>query len=1605
LFIGLLKNADFTMNALMALAPNVLKLLPYTVMTMIEDLKGGATHKYRDTLGEIVKQDFSTLEASLSFTRLDVKNIYDTSAGFLDNISIAYRANGREVRQGFRIKETMAWTVDAGSDIKDRLHSVEHKILAAKANLLNSDAAKKIAALEKKQSELLSTAAEKGVRRENRDKEMDQLRTIVSELRRLRNDIEQGFEQYRKDTPLFDPLPFKVLEAEKRSLQKDLDYLESGYFEDKEQLGKRGRIKRFKARKRIQAFEAKYKRFDVNFALRGISLNGGEYVRDLINNTLRSLGFIKPKLKGVENTQIKALNSAFTASGSGVSRLGDESGLAIEKLHLPLIDASSLLFDKQGVRLDAGAPMLKHVFVSVKMDLPRNPLDKEPDSSFKWVLSKLDVGKAVFNGLTIQTDGAEPLVNFPKEVPVEIWRLRVEDYDPDQGDLNLRIGDIRVQGVYSHQQEDKKITGKVGFGLDTTLDNDTKEGRRSALILHYDKSEQNIVTKLNIPSAWVPSIHLKSDSFSIDSLDKTNAIELTNLSANLKVKLARSEEQADETQSEKAGDQARPTSIEIDRLEISKIAARGMVLRLYETLTEENSEKTKKKSGKKVQEVHLPESDQVFIHNIEVRGLRVTLANEGVKLSTLEDDALLKLGEGELGGIGYKEKSARGSLLRTISLHKGHFDEITFEALGRNDRKYSIKEFFQFFGYTRFVGLDAEGSYKEGKTSGRLSFKGKKNLPISLEFIKPEEGEPAYYKIRLPLERITVPALDMEKQGHRVTLPKGGNKSYLRDVDIKLRAYVELGEENTKARYDVYLDSLAIAEMNVFGLQYRNTTKGIEVLFDASTPLRIPNVRAGGFRFSSQMGFNVFGKAGGWIEAAKGEEELISGSFEKIEAALESGAFLAEKDSVSGRSALDFDIASLGFKYDKHGNMFVHLGEISGDFPEMTITRTDPESGAKLTTTLSGIHHRPLKAAGVDIGIGVDGATDIDVSGLEAGGLNVEHIETLGKEKSKTNVHLGRSAIGAAGVKVKLKPDSSKEITITDIRAGKIYVDKLSTGAKGKSEQSITLPDPERIRVESVKILINADGEKQITVQKPTVKDVNLRIPGEKTGDYIRITCDLIVDGDVELGEGNFATLAFEDPRDAFLINVEEGVAVKINNLRLAYKDTTKAVASGESESKPLSPDQERLLELEKAKDDALERYYQTPTYTGKPEMGIENPELVTVYKAYLEVKKKYDAQKSKIVSAAKAQAQASMTKKYLDAVQGQVKGVLKAFKSTIPVNIVTHTDGEKYVEISDTLVASLKSLIASIIGSTVDMAFWESKEMKAIGKGLQRWYTWATPSTRGLIDAIADGNAIGAVLVFLEKTDISAGKLRDDPTMFGLNFNINTSYGLDLSGYDKFSIGLCEQRYKHPDKANFYNIYGLIEYLQYVSPALVTLSGMDDAKRMERLKKGATLSESQVSELGIGEAVMELIAFIKFNLGREVDNLKRKIKANIQGLSLTADLKLRPQQVISELLKEKRKGSLSLDKGSTGIDDLHLEASYKNAKAPTASANIGGGPKGEDPIEIPGGTYSSQDKGAKVSYDAIKVSPLSLTYKDDIYKLTNKNISLHGLRVGIKKK
>jgi hypothetical protein len=133
------------------------------------------------------------------------------------------------------------------------------------------------------------------------------------------------------------------------------------------------------------------------------------------------------------------------------------------------------------------------------------------------------------------------------------------------------------------------------------------------------------------------------------------------------------------------------------------------------------------------------------------------------------------------------------------------------------------------------------------------------------------------------------------------------------------------------------------------------------------------------------------------------------------------------------------------------------------------------------------------------------------------------------------------------------------------------------------------------------------------------------------------------------------------------------------------------------------------------------------------------------------------------------------------------------------------------------------------------------------------------------------------------------------------------------------------------------------------------------------------------MGDTGIAAAANELVLFIRSNLARAAVRLKNTFLRNIKGVSVTADVSLRPQEVISALLAEKKKGSFTFDKGKDAIENVHAQADYVNNGVPRALANIGAGPKGEENLDIGGGTYLTEDKGAKVSYDSVELAPVGI--------------------------
>lgn len=1613
------RNARLTVAVLMDMLPDVLKLLPYAVMTLKEEFKGDAVHVAKDKLGAIMNKDFYALKSTLTFSYLDVSNLYDTTAGFLDDFSIGQLdKEGKALPsvQKLEIQETGYWTIDAGQNIRKRIRAIDLNMRSFKADVVARNMPldealddkkktkdrldEKLLALENERKALINTASDKSLRYEDNSKDVQRLREIASATRELTNRLEAEFAAAKGKDPFFSPLLMDTLNAEKDQLLKDLDYLDNHYVDDKKIAGgNKGGAVRYDASKRKVEFEAKYKSADVDISLQNITLKGGKYLRDIMIDLLKANGFKSPTLSGIENIQIGSIASSFTASGKGATGRDGNPAATIKDIQIELIEDPFLSMQTEGLVLEAGTPRLEAVTASVAINFAANPLDKDPSTPFSYNLSSLTVKHATFNGLKLQIGNTPSIVNFPATTPVEVWGFHLTDYDSVNKNINVSIRDIKAQGAYKEKMKTTKTEPDLRFGIDTTLDNATEAGSKDAIDVHYNRKDKTILTKLNIASAWLPSIDMQSPELSITSLPGTQAIKLTNITADVKVNLEKKQEDEEA---------ARPLSIEINSLHVGEIMAQGIKVVKREAV--EGSADGKKKPVKsKIQEITIPKDDNVSIKDIDVSGLRITLGEAGPRLTALTDNASVQLGKTDLSGIGYAEKNAKGDVLRTIALQTGRFSALSFKAANRKGREYTEKEFFKFFSSMQLSDLDVSGAYNEGKTSVSIGIKGSTKTPISVE--QGEEKGKTYFDVRMPLSRITVPGLHLEMGDHVVTIPKPTDRShtsYLNDVDIKLRAYVERDTKDNIA-YDIYLQSMSIADMGVYGLEYENKKEGIEVKFEKTIPLHIPNVKAGGFHFSSSRGLDVFGAAGGHVEA--GGEEAIEGGFAKIQTRLEDGSFLAEKDA-GGYSALTFDIASLGFSQDKDGNRTIKLGKMHGGFPNITINQTDPDTKATTATTIKSTD-KAVSAEGVTIQLNANKSKVIEASGIAAGSLTVVSTETKGSDVSITTLNLKPDALHAGHVTAKLNADSKeKEITISDIHGGQINIDMLSTGVKGKSVSNIQLPNPEDVNIHAVKILIDKDGHQVITIVQPTLKHFQLRMPSAHALDYTNLFCDLVVDGDMQYGDGNFDTMDFAADYNASILKAPDNVPVQIQNLQLEYRDTFEKPKDPKQPAKPLTADQNELLRLEKIRDDAKQKLANTPeTKRRGKSLPFKNPDYPPVKKAFDDAQQAYDAQKAIITKGAKAEAASSMTKKYLDAVHGNAKADMAIFDSLLSLNVDSY-NGEEYVEISDAFVGQLKPIIISIIGTTVSADFWNSKAIKKLAGTLQHWYiSVGAPSMAGHLDAFVNGNGIGAVINIFKDAGLTKGTYKDDPNMFGLNINLNSSWAMDLFDIDEHGIlSLCEKKYQHPSKPNFYKLYGIIENVGYVSPAIVTQSGKLTDERLKNLLADQQ-TQDQLDDLSIKENALELIAFLTYSFGQETDNIVADIKSSVKSVSVDADVSLTPQDVIKTLLKERNLGHFTFDKGKQSIDDVHIHGLYHTNAGPEVEGTIGAGADGSKPILVPGGTYLSQDRGKgqgskfKVKYDSVNIEPLDLTYKDDVYKLVNKNILLNGLRVGIRKK
>ena len=182
-------------------------------------------------------------------------------------------------------------------------------------------------------------------------------------------------------------------------------------------------------------------------------------------------------------------------------------------------------------------------------------------------------------------------------------------------------------------------------------------------------------------------------------------------------------------------------------------------------------------------------------------------------------------------------------------------------------------------------------------------------------------------------------------------------------------------------------------------------------------------------------------------------------------------------------------------------------------------------------------------------------------------------------------------------------------------------------------EKYITLPDPSLIDIPEIRILIDPDKNRHITIVRPTIKKFKLRVPSQTVpGDYLSLYCDLFVKGEIQLGDGNFDKLTFEDPRNAFIGMVEDTVAVEIKNLHLEYQDSSKSVPEKDEPAKPLTADQRLLLDLEKALKTAKDKLDRTPQFLHYNRDVIENPEYVQAQKAVVAAQSVYQGQKAKII-------------------------------------------------------------------------------------------------------------------------------------------------------------------------------------------------------------------------------------------------------------------------------------------------------------------------------------------------------------------------------------
>ena len=323
-------------------------------------------------------------------------------------------------------------------------------------------------------------------------------------------------------------------------MRRDLDYLDVGYDEDNE-LQRRGSRcdQALRGPTADPGIRGPYKSVDFRMALRGVTLHGGNYVRDISTACSRRSASSSRNSKASRTQHQRDRLLVLSRAVSVLARQADEAGIAARGAASAAGPGAGHRFREGSNQDQAGRPLFEDVYVAGAANFAKNPLSKDPHHPYSWVLKNLYVSKATFNGLSVAVGGAEPLLDFPEALPVRAWGLSLSDYNPEAEAINLKINDVQAAGTYSDKTPDKKSgqpqSTAVRFGVDTTVDGKPRVKQPPALDLRYDPAENSVATQVNLRSATIQSLAIDSPTLKITSAKDSRAVQLDDVSANVKV--------------------------------------------------------------------------------------------------------------------------------------------------------------------------------------------------------------------------------------------------------------------------------------------------------------------------------------------------------------------------------------------------------------------------------------------------------------------------------------------------------------------------------------------------------------------------------------------------------------------------------------------------------------------------------------------------------------------------------------------------------------------------------------------------------------------------------------------------------------------------------------------------------------------------------------------------------------------------------------------------------------------------------------------------------------------------------------------------------------